>query len=139
MPMKRLLLATFGLLALLGCQSSDNPKLRPPTSTRTLALTPDERDVLEAMPVGAALKLILPPPQGGPGYTWEIVSNNNRVLWQTAVLKPNPDAKAGGTWSATFQAIRSGRSTLRFASIKSGQALSEPDDVFQVIVGAKLE
>ena len=139
MPKKRLLLATLGLLAVLGCQSTPVNRLPPPRSTMALVLNQDDRAILQELPLGSALKITLPPPLGGAGFNWEIVSNYNRVLWQTAELKPDSDAKGAGAWAVAFQAIRPGRSTLRFASIKSGQAFSEPDDVFQISVTVKAE
>ena len=138
MPLKLPLtvaLAAAGLLLASGCQSSK--ALPPPKSTSTLVLTPNNRQVLSTLPLYGQLQVFLPAPQNGPGYSWVVVSNNVRVLPQTAMLQPVPKPTPDRAYAATFRAVYPGRSILRFAAIKPGQTESEPDDIYQVAVGVK--
>jgi len=138
MPLKQLFalaLATIGLVLAPGCESSTT--LPPPKSTSTLILTPTNRQVLTTVHLHGELKVILPKPEGGPAYTWAIVSANTAVLPQSSALKPTPNPTDDQAFEVTFQSIRGGRSTIRFAAVKAGQSEQEPDDLYQIAVGVK--
>lgn len=129
--------ALTALFLTAGCETASHAP-PPPKSTIRLVLTPDDRSVLRTLVVNAALEVVLPAPEQGPEYTWEILTNNIRVLQQTRELAPLPGSSSG-QFIATFQAIYPGRSTIRFAAVKKGQAESTPEDIFQIAVGVKVE
>ena len=138
MPLKHcfaLVLAALGFLLASGCDSPT--KLPPPKSSSSLILNPGNRQVLATIHLHGELKIFLPPPQGGPGYTWAIVSNNTAVLQVSRLLVALPQPTAEQAFVVSFQSIRPGRSTIRFASLKAGQSEQETDDLYQVAVGIK--
>jgi len=129
------LLAAAGLMLDAGCSSA--PALPKPTSSRTLILSPKDRQLLYLLPLWTELKVILPRPEGGPEFSWAVLANNNKVLQQTRMLTPLSKPTDDQAYSATFQSVNRGRSTLRFAAIKEGQAESEPSDLYQIAIGVK--
>jgi hypothetical protein len=138
MPLKQffaLALAAIGLVLSSGCESATT--LPPPKSSTTLILAPKNRQVLTTLRLHGELKVILPRTQGGPAYTWAIVSANTAVLPQSSPLKPTPNPTDDEAFEVTFQSIRGGRSTIRFAAVKADQAEQEPEDLYQVAVGVK--
>lgn len=79
------------------------------------------------------------PPQ--PGFEWQIISNDSRILRLTSSPKPAPNPvksaspSAGTTWSATFLALRPGRSIVRFAYVRaSDSGVETPTDSREIIV-----
>jgi len=117
-----------------GCQTASTA-LPPPKSTTVLVLKPQERSVLRTLVPATALKIVLPIPAQGLSYRWEVVSNNNKVLQQTSEVAA--DKASGAGFAVTFQVLRPGRSVILLAALKPGQAESEPEDLYQVVVGVK--
>ena len=113
--------------------------LPPPKGSTSLILTPENRQVLATMHLYHELKIFLPAPQGGPGFSWAVVSNNTTVLPQTSMLQAAKHPTPERAYEVTFQAAHGGRSTIRFAAIRAGQSEQEPDDLYQVAVGIKSE
>jgi hypothetical protein len=109
----------LGLLAalLFGCDTA--PSYRP-RSLQTVTLARDRPAALE-LEVVTGVRVVLPDPD--PGYVWEIIANNIKVLPQTSALRPDP---GGGTESVTFYAARPGRSVLRFAMVHPHDLDAEP-------------
>lgn len=77
------------------------------------------------------IRIMLPAPANAPaGYDWQIISNDTRVLRltrsprpatpaETAAVADKAAAPAPGTvWSATFLALRPGRSVVRIACVR---------------------
>ena len=116
-----------------GCQTASTA-LPPPKSTTVLVLKPQERSVLRTLVPATALKIVLPIPAQGLSYRWEVVSNN-KVLQQTSEVAA--DKASGAGFAVTFQVLRPGRSVILLAALKPGQAESEPEDLYQVVVGVK--
>lgn len=90
------------------------------------------------------VRIMLPPaadatPQ--PGFEWQIISNDSRILRLASSPKPAANteqstASAGAvTWSATFLALRPGRSIVRFAYVRaSNSGVETPTDSREIIV-----
>ena len=126
-------------VAVQGCQTQPS-KLAPPKSTITLVLTPDGRTELSTIPLGSSIKIVLPLPAQGSAYSWEILSNNTKVLQQVGPIKADVDAAGHTTsYSVEFQAIHTppNRSMITIAAVRSGASESEPSDLYQVTVGVK--
>jgi hypothetical protein len=140
MPLKQFLalaLAALGLFLASGCESST--ALPPPKTSVALVLSPQSRQVLATVRLHGELKIFLPKPQGGPAYSWEVVSDNTAVLPQTSPVKPAPNPTDEQAYVVTFQSIRGGRSTIRLAAVQAGQSEQEPDDLYQEAVGIKTD
>ena len=129
------LTAGAGLLLAAGCETVK--PLPPPRASTTVVLEPKNRSVLATVPPGNGLIVILPAPSEGPGYAWEVVANNVKVLVQTSAVKPLPKPTAERAFTVTFQSVHPGRSIVRFAAIKAGATESEPDDLYEIAVGSK--
>jgi len=133
------LCAAASFFAVQGCQTQA-AKLAPPKSTTTLVLTPDGRTELSTITLGSSIKIVLPVPAQGPGYAWEILSNNIKVLQQLGPIKAEVDATGHTTsYSVEFQAIHTppNRSIITIAAVRPGVSESEPSDLYQVTVGVK--
>ena len=79
------------------------------------------------------VKIMLPPPAAAaasPGYEWQIISNDSRILRLTRSPKPVAAEKAPapgksaapaapGAWSASFVGLRPGRSVVRFVYVRA--------------------
>jgi len=138
--MKRLFFLAIagGILLAAGCANSAD-KLPPPKSTSVLILNPDDRQVLRTMILHTALKIVLPAPEAGPPYVWEIVSNMNTILRPMTMVKAVPHPTPKQAYEVTFQAVHTGRSTIRFAAVKPGPGESTPDDLYQIAIGVREE
>jgi hypothetical protein len=131
--------AAIVFLAVQGCETP-SARLPPPKSTVTLVLKPGERNVPGTVPLGSALKIVLPPPSQGPSYAWEILSNNTRVLRQTSPVEAEVDAGGrAASYSVVFQATRVSppRSVVTIAAVRPGAAESESSDIYQVTVSVE--
>lgn len=79
------------------------------------------------------------PPQ--PGFEWQIISNDSRILRLKSSPKPAPNTDksasptAASTWISTFLALRPGRSVVRFAYVRARDSgVETPADSREIIV-----
>jgi hypothetical protein len=129
-------LAAAGLLALSGCALAP----AQPRSWNTLALTPVRRTVAVKLRIGDGLRVVLPVPQGGGDFEWEIVSNSEDVLKQLTPLYPTagaPGPGPSGERTVSFAAVDEGRSVLRFAALQPSASLSQATDFYEIDVTAR--
>jgi hypothetical protein len=95
------------------------------------------------------IKILLPTPNPLPGYAWQIVSNDPRVLRLTSSPKSigmidrstvgteKTDAPAGpvAAWATSYLALRPGRSIVRVAYVKVSDRGEEiPSEVREITV-----
>jgi hypothetical protein len=126
-------------LVVQGCETTAE-KLPPPKTTVTLVLTPDKRQEISSLPFGSALKIVLPVPSQGSGYSWEVTSNNDKVLKQTSPIKADKGADGNTvSYSVVFQSLRPSppRSIVTLAAVRAGSPESQATDVYQIAVGVK--
>lgn len=112
------------LVLAAGCAGAPE---RHPNSTQVVALSPGHPSPGVEIPVVSAVRVVLPGPEAGSGYVWEIISNNRRVLEQMGPLRPVPatDARAPAT-TVSFYALEPGRSTIGFVLVHPGEAEAVP-------------
>ncbi len=122
----------LALLALAGCEGAP---ARHPKQTAECVLRPGRPAPDVDLGLESAVHVVLPGPEAGTGYVWEITSNNNRVLEQMGPLAPAPDgAGAGPATSVSFYSLKPGRSVLRFVLVKAGQQEAVPAAMCEVTV-----
>jgi hypothetical protein len=104
----------------------------PPT---VMTLTPAERQTTATVRIGDELKFVLPAGRG-PGFEWQIVSNDPRCLRQSGGLVFTPGVKGGaGVSTVSFIAQRPSRSFIRFAYVPTTSGKEEePVDGYQILV-----
>lgn len=96
------------------------------------------------------LKIVLSPPADAPpAYEWVIISNDARILRLTKSPRPSalpekssaektPPPAAPNTWTATFVALRPGRSIVRFVYVPTANnAVETPIDSREVVVNVR--
>ena len=111
-------LALLGLVA--GCDTQPN---RQPRSTRTVELAPGAPAPDLEVGLVSAVRFVLPGPEPGSGLSWEIASNNGKVLDPMGPLAP----VAGTPTSAvSFYTLRPGKSVVRFVLVKPAEAETIP-------------
>ena len=95
-----------------------------------------------------AIKIVLPTPENpAPGFEWQIISNDTRVLRLTSSPKPagpiDRSASAdqstplppGNSWAVSFVGLRPGRSIVRFVYVRASDSGEEtPVDNREIIV-----
>jgi hypothetical protein len=119
----RFLLA-LGLAALVaGCEDNS---VRVPRTTQTYVLSIGHPQPDVEMELVSAIHVVLPGPKAGSGLTWEIASNNVKVLEQMGPLKVDTAAGAAVTTSVSFFSLMPGWSTLRFFLVHPDQAETVP-------------
>jgi hypothetical protein len=124
-------LRALGALLIALSSGCDTAPSRVPRSTQTVRLATGLVSPDVAMEVVTAITVVLPPAsQISAGDVWEIASNNNRVLEQTSALREDPSSGA----SATFYALKPGRSVLRFVLVRPGEAEAIPAAKCEVTV-----
>lgn len=121
------------MLALaVGCESAPG---RHPKVTKDCPLAPGRPAPEVDLGLESAVHIILPGPDAGAGYVWEIASNNNKVLEQMGRLIVAPGAAgAGPTTSVSFYTLKPGKSVLRFALVQPGQQEAVPAGLCEVTV-----
>ncbi len=118
-------------LALAGC---DTAPVHHPNSTQTVVLSPANASPTVEMDIVTAVRVILPGPEAGSGYTWEIASNNSRVLEQMGPLKASQAPGAVATTEVSFFSLRPGKSVLRFFLVRPQEAEAVPAGAYEVTV-----
>jgi len=109
------------LLVALAAAGCDTAPAYKPRSIQTVTLARDQASALE-MEVVTGVRVVLPDPP--PGFIWEIVANNIKVLPQTSAIRP--DGPGSGTESVTFYAAHPGRSVLRLVMVHPGDLNAVP-------------
>jgi hypothetical protein len=119
--------AALALMVLAyGCDSA--PVRQPRTTQKVVLLANQTAPDVEAGVVSAVEIVLSPGPPGSAGYAWEIASNNDKVLEQMGQLKPLPVADGSVAPGATvsFYVLKTGKSVLRFALVRPGEAEAVP-------------
>lgn len=95
------------------------------------------------------IKIVLPTPADAPpAYEWVIMSNDSRILRLTKSPRPGAPAEkspaeksappAATAWTATFVALRPGRSIVRFVYVPAANnAVETPIDSREVVVNVR--
>jgi hypothetical protein len=95
-----------------------------------------------------SIKIVLPTPENpAPGFEWQIISNDTRVLRLTSSPKSvgSVDLPAGAdksvapakvnAWATSFVGLRPGRSIVRFVFVRASDGGEEtPIDTREIIV-----
>ena len=108
-----------------GCGSAAE---RSPKAVQTVVLSPERATDVQTA-TGCAVRVVLPGPEAGSGYAWEIVSNNTRVLEQMGPLRRIPGSGAQGsaaTTTVSFFSLKPGRSVIRFCLLRPGEREAVP-------------
>ncbi len=118
-----------------GCGSPSAETGRNKSPTIVLELDPNVTRAVATVHLGDELKFVLPSGRG-PGFVWQIVSNDPRSLRQSSRLVFTSGATpAAGTSSAAFIAQRPGRSIVRFAYVPAtGEKETELVDAYEILV-----
>lgn len=132
-----LLLVTAGALLGLaaGCAAPSAETGRNKNPTIVLELDPNVTRAVATIHLGDEVQFVLPAGRG-PGYIWQIVSNDPRCLRQSSGIIFKPGAtEATGTSSVKFIAQRPSRSFVRFAYVPvNGGKETELVDAYEIVV-----
>lgn len=125
------------LLAMLaGCAapSTETGRNKEPPLVLTLAPTPKRASA--SARIGDEVRFVIPSDRG-PGYAWQIMTNNPHLMRQSSKLiyTPGPSGSEGGTTTVSFIAQRPARTTIRFAYLPTDSAKEqEPVDAYEIVV-----
>ena len=122
--------------ALAGCAapSAETGRNKEPTTVLTLAPTP--KRAAASVRIGDEIRFVLPSDRG-PGFIWQIMTNDPRYMRQSSklVYTPGPAGAAGGTSAVSFIAQRPSRSRIRFVYMRADGANElEPVDAYEIVV-----
>jgi len=126
-----------GLAALFGVSGCDSTPDRHPKETQKVVLSAAHAAPDVAMEVVTAVQIVLPAgPPGSGGYIGEITANNVKVLEEMEPMRaaPSTDPLAAPAATVTFYALKPGRSVLRFALVRPGEAEAIPAAKCEVTV-----
>jgi hypothetical protein len=126
------ILRTAAILALAFAAGCDTQEARHPKNTQVVVLSPDQSAPDVTLGLVSAVQVVLPGPNAGSGLIWEIISNNNKILEQMGPLKTTTAATT--TTSASFYALKPGKSVLRFYLVRSGDQDAVPVEKCEVTV-----
>lgn len=100
-----------------------------------MELDPNASKAVATVKFGDEVKFVLPASRG-PGYVWQIISNDPRCLRQSSAVIYTPGATVeAGTASVSFIAQRPSRSYIRFAYVPAnGGKETELVDGYQILV-----
>ena len=121
--------------ALTGCTPPSAVTGRNSSPPVVMTLSPEERQTTATARIGDELNFVLPANRG-PGFVWQIVSNDPRCLRQSSGVVFTPGAAGGACVSTVaFIAQRPSRSFIRFAYMPGNGAKEEPIvDAYQILV-----
>jgi len=127
--------ALIGALAGGGCGSPTAETGRNGSPPIVMELDPHVTRAIATVRIGDEVRFVLPAGRG-PGFVWQIVSNDPRALRQSSGVTYKPGAtEAAGTSSVAFIAQRPSRSFLRFAYVPAGGGKeTEPVDIYEIVV-----
>lgn len=115
-----------------GCESA--PK-RQPKATAECALSPGRPAPEVDLGLESAVHVVLPGPDAGSGFVWEIASNNGKVLEQMGPLvAAQGRGGEGPATSVSFYSLKPGKSVLRFVLVQPGQQEAVPAGMCEVTV-----
>jgi hypothetical protein len=123
-----------GFLALVLVAACESTPARRPNSTQTIVLTPKDASPVVEMEIASAIHVVLPGPDAGSGYAWEIASNNSKILEQMGPLKAAAAPGGGTTTGVSFYSLRPGRSVLRFFLVRPEEQVAVPAGSYEVTV-----
>jgi predicted secreted protein len=123
-----------GFLALILVAACESAPARHPNSTQTIVLTPKDASPVVEMDIATAIQIVLPGPDAGSGYAWEIASNNSKILEQMGPLKAAAGPGGGTTTGASFYSLRPGRSVVRFFLVRLGEQVAVPAGSYEITV-----
>ena len=103
-----------------------------------LTFAPTPKKAVASVRIGDEVQFVLPA-ERGPGFVWQIVSNDPRCLRQYGHIDFKPAAAgAPGTTTIAFIAQRPSRSVLRFAYLPAASGKeTELVDGYEVVVTVK--
>ena len=118
-----------------GCGSPSAMTGRNSSPPVVLTLTPAERQTTATVRIGDELKFVLPDKRG-PGFVWQIVTNDPRCLRQSGGIVFTPGAAGvDGVSTVSFIAQRPSRSFIRFAYVPAtGGKEADLVDAYQILV-----
>ena len=119
-------------LALVLAAGCDTQEVRHPRNTQVVVLSPDQAAPDVALGLVSSVQFVLPGPDAVSGLVWEIASNNNRVLEQMGPLKTTTGATT--STSASFYALKPGKSVLRFFLVHPSEKVAVPAAKCEVTV-----
>lgn len=134
-PMKRVLPFLFAV-AFAGCAAPSTETGRNKEPPLVLTLAPTPKRAAASARIGDEVRFVIPSDRG-PGFAWQIMTNNPRLMRQSSkmVYTPGPAGSAGGTTTVSFIAQRPARTTLRFAYLPTDSATEqEPVDAYEIVV-----
>lgn len=118
-----LAVALAALLAATGCESAPTRHAR---STQTFTYRAGAAPASVDMEIVTELTVVLPGPEPGSGLAWAIVSNNNKVIDQTASLRVVTSPWGAPVTTTTFYALKPGKSLLQFFLLPVSQREAFP-------------
>ena len=132
--MKRLALVLLGaaLISLGGCAAPSAETGRNSSPPVAFTLMPTPKKAVASVRVGDEVQFVLPA-ERGPGFVWQIASNDPRCLRQSSSFVFI--AGAAGKSTVAFIAQRPSRSFVRFAyvPVASGKE-TELVDAYEILV-----
>ena len=126
-----LLAVAFG-----GCTHKLAETARNQEPAQIVALAPASRQTTASIRIGDEVKFVIPSIRG-PGFAWQIITNNPRLLRQSSklVYTPGPAGSEGGTTTVSFIDQRPARTTVRFAYLPTDNAKEqEPAEGYEIVV-----
>jgi hypothetical protein len=129
------LAACLAASGLGGCGSPSAETGRNKAPVIVMKLDPDVTRAVATVHIGDEVKFVLPATRG-PGFVWQIVSNDPRSLRQSSAVVFTPGASdAAGTAATSFIAQRPSRSFIRFAYVPvTGGKETELVDAYEILV-----
>jgi hypothetical protein len=125
--------ALFALALSVGCETAPE---RHPKVTKLVVFAPNETAPDVPLGLVSAVKVVLPGPDAGSDYIWEIGSNNNKILEQMGVLKTMPAVPPATepTTTVSFYSLKPGKSVLRFFLVRPSEQQAVPQAKCEVTV-----
>lgn len=123
-----------GFLAMVLVAACESAPARRPNTTQTIVLTPKDPSPVVEMEIASAIHVVLPGPDAGSGFAWEIASNNSKILEQMGPLKAAPAPGGGATTEVSFYSLRPGKSVLRFFLVRPEEQVAVPAGSYEMIV-----
>jgi hypothetical protein len=135
--MKRLALALLGaaLTCWGGCAAPSAETGRNKSPPVVFTLMPTPKKAVASVHIGDEVQFVLPA-ERGPGFVWQIASNDPRCLRQSSSFVFTAGAAgAAGKSTVSFIAQRPSRSFVRFAYVPvAGGKETELVDAYEILV-----
>lgn len=124
------------VVALASCAAPSTETGRNNEPPLVLTLAPTPKRASASARIGDEVRFVIPSDRG-PGYAWQIMTNNPRLMRQYSrmVYTPGPAGPEGGTTTVSFVAQRPARTIIRFAYLPTDSAKEqEPVDAYEIVV-----